>query len=183
MRSALSLVFAGLVVAACGGSTPQISIPPINIPTIPPINIPSNLLPSNLPTMPPIEIPSNLLPSVDPSNSACTLVTADEMAAVFGGAVTMTADESGSCQITPPNEFIPITLRRGVNESLDVARQILDDEVELTVGGNPAVYGNFVGDILYVDKGGQVLVIQAALQEGVQDKLVGIAEAALQRFP
>ena len=181
-RSAISLAFAGLLFVGCGGSNPGVSIPPINIPTF---SVPS----ISIPTFPPIDLPSGIvlpsidIPSFDPTGGSCALVTADELTALFGGAPTTASDEQGQCLITPPNEFIPFIVRRGNDETLEIARTILQSPQDLTVAGNPAVFGSLFGELLYVEKGGQILVVQAAAQQGVQDKLVGIAEAALARFP
>jgi hypothetical protein len=122
-------------------------------------------------------------PGGQPGQGACHLVTQAEMDTVFGGTVTIVEEEDGGCNVTPPNSFIPVNIRYGVDESIAVARDIVDNDEDLTIGGNPALYGELFGGILYVEKGGQTLVLQSPLSTELRDKMIAVAEIAITRFP
>ena len=173
-RAPLSLLLMGLLITACSSGGPGTTIRPIVIPSF---SIPSIQLPPGF-TIPPIAIPS-----VDPAQSACRLITADEAASVLGGPVTVTPDPDGSCTFLPTGTFFPIVVRSGTDESIATAKMILSNGVDLTVGGAPAYYGELMGGILYIEKGGQTLVLQAALSNDMKDKLVALANIAITRFP
>jgi hypothetical protein len=114
---------------------------------------------------------------------ACHLVTQAEMDTVFGGTATITEDEDGTCNVTPPDSFIPIVIRYGQDESIANAKLIVENGEDLTIGGNPAYYGEFMGGILYIEKGGQTLVLQAPLSTEDKDNLIAVANIAITRFP
>jgi hypothetical protein len=79
-----------------------------------------------------------------------------------------------------------ISIRFNSGETLDAARMILEEPEDVTVAGNPAVFGEFMGSLLYVQEGGNVLVFQAIWdKERAEGKtaLTALAEAALPRFP
>ena len=179
-----TVVFASACTTVTVPSIPPIpTLPPINIPSLPPINIPS-LPPINIPSIPPIDIPSGLIPTPVPAgDSTCRFVTAEEMAAIFGGPVNLVPGDTGDCTITPSTGSIGIVMRIGQGETLQVAKLIASTNgQDLTVAGLPAWYGEFLGGILYVERNGNSLVLQAPLDNAAKDKLVAIANAAVPRW-
>ena len=114
---------------------------------------------------------------------ACALVTQGEMDAVFGGTATIEQSEDGTCSVTGPDSLIPIVIRYGENESISAAKMVVDNGEDLTVAGNPAYYGELMGGILYIEKGGQTLVLQAPLSTESKELLIGAGFAAIARFP
>ena len=115
--------------------------------------------------------------------NACLLITQLEADASFEGATTITTQDDGSCEITPPDSFIPVIIRYGEDESIAAAKLIVENGEDFTILGNPAYYGEFMGGILYIEKGGQTLVLQSPLSTEMRDQLVTIANAAIARFP
>jgi hypothetical protein len=172
-RGSLSLLLAGLLMAACSSVGPGTTLPPIVIPSF---SIPSLQLPPGL-TIPPI-----VIPSVDPAQSACRLITAAEAAGVLGGTVTTNADPAGGCTLIPSEGF-PIVIRSGTSETIATAKMITSNGQDLSIGGAPAYYGELMGGLLYIEKGGQTLVFQAALSTDSKDKLIALANIAITRFP
>ena len=97
--------------------------------------------------------------------------------------VTIEPGETGDCTITPPDSFIPLVMRYGTSETIATGKLITSNGQDLTIGGSPAYYGEFAGGILYVEKGGQTLVLQAPLSTELKDKLIAVANVAITRFP
>ena len=114
---------------------------------------------------------------------ACALVTQAEMDTVFGGATTIEQQEDGTCNVTGPDSIIPIVIRYGEGESISAAKLVVDNGEDLTIAGNPAYYGELMGGILYIEKAGQTLVLQAPLSTESKDVLIGAGTAAIARFP
>ena len=99
------------------------------------------------------------------------------------GQAAIEEQDDGTCNVTPADSFIPIVIRYGENESIEAAKLIVENGEDLTIGGNPAYYGEFMGGILYIEKGGQTLVLQAPLSNEDKDKLISVANVAITRFP
>ena len=191
-RASVSMLLVGLLTLACVGVQPQVSIPPIviptlppiNIPSLPPINIPSGLLPSGLviPTIPPIQLPSG-----DPSAGLCPLVTPAEVSAVMGSQASITESEADSCTYTFSN-FSSIIITRASGSDLTSSRFLFGETAkDVTVGGLPGLTGVFIGQpAVHVQRGTDQLQIQGILT-GSDDptiaKLVQIATTAVSRWP
>ena len=181
-RGSLSLLLAGLLVAACSSIGPGTTIPPI-----PPINIPS----FSIPTFPPIvlppgvSIPPIVFPSADPSGGLCRLVSTAEMAAAIGGGATITVTETTDTTCTYLASPMTIISVRTESGDLSTAGILLSEPKSITVAGNPALIGSFMGILLYINKGGQNLVVQAALMENSeanQQKIIAIGTTAASRW-
>ena len=121
--------------------------------------------------------------TVVPGQDACALVTQVEMDAVFGGTTTIEKQDDGACNVTGPDSIIPIVIRYGVDESIAAAKLVIDDGEDLTINGNPAYYGELMGGILYIEKTGQTLVLQAPLSTESKDLLIEVGTVAITRFP
>lgn len=178
-RGSLSLLLAGLLVAACATVGPGTTIPPINIPsftipTFPPIVLPPGF------SIPPIEFPS-----ADPNGGLCRLLSTAEVAAALGGGatVTVTGTTDTSCTYLS-NSFTGINVRTE-NGDLQTARILLSDIKDITVAGNPAIIGGFMGILLYIQRGGEQLVVQGVLMtndEANQQKIIQIGTTAASRW-
>jgi hypothetical protein len=118
-----------------------------------------------------------------PGGSACRLVTQADADAALGAGATIAEEEDGSCNVTPAESIIPIVIRYGVNEDIATAKMIVDNGEDLTIGGSPAYYGELMGGILYIAKGGQTLVLQAPLSTESKDEMVALANLIITRFP
>lgn len=157
---------------ACGGGTPT------SAPTATPAD-------GSAPVVTPTAPTGTVAPtgSVAPAGSACELITQDEANLVFGGTVTIAAQDDGSCEITPPDSVLPVVIRYGDGETIDAAKLIVEDGVDVTIGGFRAFYGEIMGGILYIEKDGQTLVLQSPLSTEVKDQMIALATAAIARFP
>ncbi|HUP82732.1 MAG TPA: hypothetical protein VM284_00905, partial [Candidatus Limnocylindria bacterium] len=89
----------------------------------------------------------------------------------------------GTCNVTGADSIIPIVIRYGENESISAAKLVIDNGEDLTIAGNPAYYGELMGGILYIEKAGQTLVLQAPLSTESKDALIAAATVAMARFP
>lgn len=163
-----------IAAVACGGAA---------APTPAPTGVTPTNAPTGAPTNPPAGTPTTAPGSVAPTGNACALVTQAEVDAIFGGTVTIEEQEGGECNITPPDSFIPIVIRYGEDESIAVAKMIVENGEDLTIGGNPAYYGELMGGILYIEKAGQTLVLQAPLSTELKDPMIAVANIAITRFP
>lgn len=121
--------------------------------------------------------------TVAPGTSACALVTQADADAAFGAGATIEAQDDGSCNVTPADSFIPIVIRYGDGESIATAKLITENGQDLTIGGSPAYYGELMGGILYIEKGGQTLVLQAPLSTESKDVMIALANLIITRFP
>jgi hypothetical protein len=151
----------------------------VTIPSFPPVNIPSFSIPS-------FSIPSFSIPSIVPGGqgAACSLVTQDEAAGVYGGPVTLTSGTDNTCTITSNSDALKsVVIRTGTGETIATAKLITSNGQDLTVAGLPAYYGELLGGILYVEKNGQDLVLQAPLNTQFKDQLVALATIAVSRWP
>jgi hypothetical protein len=124
-------------------------------------------------------------PPSNPSESrACQLVSAEEMAGIIGQPMTITDVEESSCTYTAESLFPIFVLRIGTGETIDAAKMITENGRDLTIGGLPAYYGEFMGGILYVQRGSDSLVVQAPLQadDPIPAQIQAIAELAVTRW-
>jgi hypothetical protein len=166
MRLAKAVVIGALasVALACGAG--------ITIPSIPPI-----------PSFPPIVLPSGVVvPSVNPGSAQCALITAAEVQAILGVAVSDQSSSATDCTFLPTNSFTPMSLSLTSAGGIAGIKIVASNGEDLAVGGNPAYYVNFVGDQLYVEKSNQTLLVYALGQTGMRDKLIAIATIAITRF-
>jgi hypothetical protein len=85
--------------------------------------------------------------------------------------------------VTGPDSIIPIVIRYGEDESIAAAKLVTENGVDLTIAGNPAYYGELMGGILYIEKAGQTLVLQAPLSTELKDALIAAGTVAITRFP
>ena len=111
----------------------------------------------------------------------CTLVTAAEMQAIWGVAMSSIKDDSGACTWTAVTGLPSVTTRFDPTD-LPTAKAILGNDADVTVAGRPGVIGTLFGVLLYVQVGNVDLVIQTVLLEDNPDnrqKVIRTAEAAL----
>ena len=174
MRVALSLAAAGVLLAGCSsGPGAGITIPPIGLPSMPPIDIPS--IDINLPTLAP----------GGNTSGACALVTEAEMSTAVGAQMTVESNTGTQCTYISPTITPTAIVRYDSGETIAAAKMITSNGRDLTIGGNPAYYGEFAGSLLYIDKGGRILVIQLIWSldgdEAVQ-KISQLGELAVARL-
>lgn len=174
MRALISMLFAGVVLAACSPADgPGGPIPSYNIPPIPPID-PSSIG-DGIPTLPP----------GGSTTGACALVTEAEMSTFMGQTMTVYSNSGTQCSWISAAITPSVIIRYDSGESIDDGRRTTPNGRDLVIGGYPAYYGEFAGSLLYIEKAGRVLVVQTvwdlAGDEGVQT--VGqIGEIAVSRF-
>ena len=161
-----------LLIAACGSGT-GITIPPGATPTAPGAT--------------PTEVPIGTLPP-NAGTGFCRILTTAEVGAALGEPMTVAASEDDSCTYTAAALVIPsLNVRTEEGDSREGARFILSDQEDLTVGGNPALFGTFAGHLLFIVKGGNTLVFQAFWGEEdnavARAKLLQLGELAISRFP
>jgi hypothetical protein len=167
MRSLVSLALCGALVIGCGGITPGQTIPPINIPSF------------NLPSLPPFEIPSGIdIPSIgapNPGGGLCRLLSAEEVSTAFG-VPGMTVTETSDSSCTFSSGLTNLTMRTETGD-LATAKMILGEAQDITIGQYPAVIGSFMGILLYIQKGGDQLVLQAVLIENNEENRAKVIQA------
>jgi hypothetical protein len=178
MRASISVFLAGLVLAGCTSVTgPGFTIPPGF--TLPP-----------LPSLPPLDLPSIdiTLPTLAPGGNttgACALVSEAEMSTIVGQTMTVRSSTGNECTYTSPSFTPSAIIRFDSGESIAAGKIITSNGRDLTIGGFPAFYGEFAGSLLYIEKGGRVLVIQTIWSlsgdEAVQ-KVSQMGELAVPRF-
>ena len=118
-----------------------------------------------------------------PTGSACALVTQADADAALGAGATIEEQDDGACNVTPADSIIPIVIRYGEGESIAAGKLITENGQDLTIGGSPAYYGELMGGILYIEKGGQTLVLQAPLSTESKDVMIALANLIITRFP
>jgi hypothetical protein len=52
----------------------------------------------------------------------------------------------------------------------------------VSIAGLPANYGEFMGGILYIQKGDRMLVLQAPLNDEMKDKLIAVGNLVAPRY-
>jgi hypothetical protein len=171
MRRITTLLFAGAMVVGCGGvGIPQISIPPIVLPSIPPIVLPSGLIPTPA------------------AGSACALITAAEVGSILGSAVSEADDNSPlDCTFITGTTVLGVTTSQGGD--LASIRFLFGESVQdINVGGLPGLSGAIMGlPAVYVQRGSDQLQITSVSFSGADPnfnaKLVQIATIAVSRWP
>jgi hypothetical protein len=181
MKRLFLLLLSALFVAACGGG-----VAPTPTGGQPTAGQPTQTAAQPTPADTGEEPDGETLPP-DPSSGACRLLTPQEVATAMGEAtVTVTSATSNDCTYSAGIGIPSVSIRFNSGETLDAARMILEEPEDITIAGNPAVFGEFMGSLLYVQEGGNVLVFQALWdKERAEAKttLTALAEAALPRFP
>ncbi|HYI22249.1 MAG TPA: hypothetical protein VEX62_06395 [Candidatus Limnocylindrales bacterium] len=176
-----------LVAAACTsitipGQSPGTTIPPI--PSLPSFQIPSFQLPSNLPSIPPIGVPT-VAPG-GATSGGCALVTEAEMTSIMGQAMSATSSSPTECTWSAPSVLPTVTLRFDSGESIATGKMIATTNgQDLTIGGFPAYYGEFMGSLMWIEKNGRTLTLQAIWSESgdpAVQKLSQIGTLAIGRF-
>ena len=124
--------------------------------------------PSTGPTEPPSDT------SAPGSSSAlCSLTSASDLNSIFGG--TWTEDTtSGDCTWTNTDDFTSLDIRLEDGSDFTGAQVLLGTLQQLTIAGHPAVLGDFLGPLLYVQ-------IQPNVQLVIQGVLMGTDDATHQR--
>jgi hypothetical protein len=174
-RASLSLLLVGMLITACSSIGPGFTIPPIVIPsfTIPPIVLPSGV------SFPPIEIPS-----ADANSGLCTLISPAEVGAALGTPVTVTETKADSCTYTSGTLTANIVIHTETGD-LQTAKILLSEAKDITIGQYPAVIGGFMGVLLYIQRGGEQLVVQAVLMNNdaaTQAQIINIGTIAASRW-
>ncbi len=174
MRASISMLLTGLVLTGCsivGG--PGDTVPSFNIPPIPPID-PSSIA-GGIPTLPP----------GGSTTGACALVTEAEMSTLIGQAMTVYTNSGTQCSWISAAITPSVIIRYDSGESIEEGKRVTPNGRDLVIGGYPAYYAEFAGSLLYIEKGGRLLVVQTVWSltgdEGVQ-KVSQIGELALSRF-
>jgi hypothetical protein len=99
--------------------------------------------------------------------------------------MSITTSADLECTYGSSNIFPIFVVRFGCQgESIEVAKMITSEGRDLTIAGLPAYYGEPLGGILYVERGGDTLVIQAPLQadDPLPAQMEAIAELAISRW-
>lgn len=155
-----------IAAVACGGAAA-------------PTPAPTGATPTGTPAVTPTTAPGTVVPG----QSACRLVTQADADAALGAGAKIEEQEDGSCNVTPADSFIPIVIRYGDGESIAAGKMVTDNGQDLTIGGSPAYYGELMGGILYIEKAGQTLVLQAPLSTESKDVMIALANLIITRFP
>jgi hypothetical protein len=134
-------------------------------------------------TQQPGSTPGATLPPGGTANT-CTLVTADEMSAIWGVAMTSVSDDAGACTWTAATGLPSVSTRFEATD-LATAKQLLGADADVTVAGRPGVIGTLFGVILYVQAGATAFVVQTVLTEDTPEnrqKVIQVAERAFSRL-
>lgn len=172
MRSLRVLLLAAIALAATACSSG------IVIPTIPSFAIPSFAIPSF-----PIDIPT--VPPGGNTSGACALVTEAEMGAILGVAMTVSSSDTTECTWTSPTILPSVVIRYESGESIATGKLITSNGRDLNLGGFPAYYGEFASSLLWIEKGGRTLVVQAIWSEtgdAAVQKISQMGTTAIARF-
>ena len=177
MNRKLVLLLPALAIAvACGGAP---------APTGTPVGTPGQTQ-AGTPTVQPTA-PGG---TVAPGAGFCRILTEAEVEAALGAgdvSVVTDSDSGDSCTYTAGLFTATLNVRAEEGSSIEGAQFILGDQQQLTVGGNPALFGTFAGHLLYIVKGGNTLVLQAIWSEEdlavARTKLAALGEIAIARFP
>ncbi len=174
-----------LLAAACTSITVPSNIPSFTVPS----NMPSFQLPSNLPIPSDFSIPPITIPTVQPggaTSGGCALVTEAEMTSIMGQQMTATSSSPTECTWTSPSVLPTVTLRFDSGESIATGKLIASTNgQDLTIGGYPAYYGEFMGSLMWIEKNGRTLTLQAIWSETgapAVEKLSQIGTIAIGRF-
>ena len=108
------------------------------------------------------------------------------MSGLIGLTMTVYTNSGSQCSWVAPTVSPSVIIRYDSGESIASARLITTNGRDLVIGGYPAYYAEFAGSLLYIEKGGRVLVVQTVWSltgdEGVQ-KVSQLATLAVSRWP
>jgi hypothetical protein len=107
------------------------------------------------------------------SSALCGLTSPAELASIFGGTWQET-DSSDGCAWTNTDAFTSLTTRFENSSDFSAAQVILGNVQQVTVAGHPAVIGDFLGPILYIQ-------VQPNLQLVLQGVLMATDDATHQQ--
>jgi hypothetical protein len=168
-RAALSLLLMGLAIAACSSGGPGTTITPIVTPSI---------------VIPSFSVPPQLNPTpVDGLSPACQLVTEAEMTSLIGEPMTGSSSVGTECSWSAETITPTVIFRYDTGESIQNAKIAFPGGRDVTIGGNPAYFVDL--GVLYIEKGGRTLVVQAIWSlDGDAElmKISQIGELAVSRF-
>ena len=172
MRASIWTLLAGVMLAGCTTVGPDAANPSFNVPAIPRVD-PSAL--GGIPTLAP----------GGSTSGACALVSEAEMSSLIGQAMTVYTNSGTQCSWIAATVSPSVIIRHDSGETIASAKVITTNGRDLAISGYPAYYAEFAGSLLYIEKGGRVLVVQTVWSltgdEGVQ-KVSQIGELALSRF-
>jgi hypothetical protein len=162
-----------LLVAACGG-TPAAT--PLPTPAVTPAATPAST---------PAATPAAGTPGA--GGDMCAVISGAEMSEIFGVPMTQQPiEDEGTCTYAA-GMGIPSVVLRMESGDLSVPRMLFGESGrDATVAGQPAVVGNLFGIIAYVQRGGEMFVVQSVLTddtEEVRQQVIRVAETAYQRLP
>lgn len=176
MRAFPLLVFIAALTAACAGATVPGTSPGVSIPPI--------VLPSGIPTLPPL--PDIGLPTpVNGQSPACQYVSEAEMTSLIGEAMTVSSSAGSQCTWSAADLSPNVIIRYGTAETIANGKLFAPNGRDLTIGGNPAYFSDITGALLFIEKSGRPLVVQAIWSlEGDAEvqKISQIGELAVSRF-
>ncbi len=162
-----------LVAAAVAATACAVAVAP-TIPT-----------PTPIPTF---DIASFVLPTVQPggnTSGACALVSEAEMGALLGATMTVASRDETECTWTSPSVLPSVIIRYESGDSIANGKLISSNGRDLTIGGFPAYYGEFASSLLWIEKGGRTLVVQAIWSEtgdAAVQKISALGTTAIGRF-
>lgn len=176
MRVSPPLIFmAAVLAAACAGGTVPGTSPGVSIPPI--------VLPSGLPTLPPL---TDIGPTpVNGQSPACQYVSEAEMTSLLGEAMTVSSSAGSQCIWSAADLSPNVIIRYGTAETIANGKLFAPNGRDLTIGGNPAFFSDITGALLFIEKSGRPLVVQAIWSlEGDAEvqKISQIGELAVSRF-
>jgi len=165
-----TLILAVACTSITPGTSPGATIPPVSS------FVPSSIPPAGIPTVAP----------GGATSGACALITEAEMSSIVGAPMSVTSSEATECTWSPPAVLPTVVVRYESGESIQDGKLIAQGNGrDLTIGGNPAYYGEFAGSLLWIEKGGRTLVVQAIWgrrgDEAVQT-ISQVGEVVISRF-
>ncbi len=119
------------------------------------------------------------------SSALCGLTNTAELGSTFGGTWTLGDVTSDSCT-WGSDQFAGLTIRFESGNDFTAANMVLSNAQQTTVAGKPAVVGEFMGPLLYVQIGpNQQFVVQGVLMgtdDTTRQGIIGLAAAMIGRM-
>lgn len=107
------------------------------------------------------------------------------MAAIWGVEMAAVPDTDNDCTWSASTGLPSFSMRFEPSD-LPTARDLLGNDADVNVAGNPGVIGNLFGVALYVQRGSYDLVVQTVQLDDTPDNramVIQTAEKALSRVP